>query len=1111
MATDIMNDLTNTLLNKYADSFKIGDSFNKIKDDIVNGMKEALGTNKMTNDGYFYKSNTKESQQQRSNYNDIIKNFNDEENLLKKQFALKKSHEAELAALKAKYHVASSTQEEQLAKKTLNDYKKLYEYQFDEKRKYYKQLDEEESNIYKNSLETGKKLTDDQLAQLKIINDKRKEYRDEEEREEKEKNRRKQLEADKFINQLKDKVKNIDWKKIITDTLNFGIDTYLSNQIKAGLTKYTSAYEQNFTSIAGTTGYANRQQTHELITGVIEEVNSESYLKHGLNFNTDVFPEIVNATKQGFLGDEAQEVAISNAIDKKIMPWLDTSSDTWVQLQYTVSDNMLQSIKGQQIQLQATREGNRILQNGVVSALLDNLAPTLQAIDANTVSEDAMGSAYQAVETLMERGLDKTSAVKFVRDAISADQHTYKALSSNDPGKILMGIGSMTGEGGISGAINYYSNTVGNVLAGTAGNKIATGAIDSIFGNYLPADYSNFASIFKDLNISYNKYSDQGNLYNDKTNKLTNYVTATQSYDNTIENTMTNVIKDAVNVPHLTDVMEQGLIQLKEIRKILISMLVTAGAAFIQGLPEAIKAGTNASGAGAGLLEGGLVGGLTQGGSSLVKGLSGGKALALGSIFTTGGLLAAGYGAKEAYNEFSQAGKATNTDKETKDHINSGLLAGVGTVGGGMMAAAGLGLASGPVGWAGLAVAGVGLLGKTIYDTVTKIGSAGAAIEEEYAQQKESIRQSTQSNVDNLTDILGVLQKTTATEEEIQEQKNKLMSSGLLTESDLLIAKDANKDQLEELTKAYLKSTNEFSGEIQTALDSYTAESKAWSQDAWAGMENVLQQYNDNDNGKSRNDEGYIEAASMIMNTIYSDLEKQKQNGVKLDKSSQHIYDAISKSMSGGYTPEELNSIIDSGWFNEHLQSMQISSPEVIDRIQTQMSILDSDAARNIVIGMRNGNQYYDPTETANALTYLINAKNSTTKENALEYLDEFKKAGYKLSNYKNEKHHLETKWGNDINLNQYKLGSSYIPYDMIAQLHAGERVLTANQNKEYTQELQTGNGSIIVNSIQDVVSAIQNQTKTIIDYLSTMNFNNSSGFKKLSMLPSMGNTKITL
>ena len=48
MATDIMNDLTNTLLNKYADSFKIGDSFNKIKDDIISGMKEALGTNRIS-------------------------------------------------------------------------------------------------------------------------------------------------------------------------------------------------------------------------------------------------------------------------------------------------------------------------------------------------------------------------------------------------------------------------------------------------------------------------------------------------------------------------------------------------------------------------------------------------------------------------------------------------------------------------------------------------------------------------------------------------------------------------------------------------------------------------------------------------------------------------------------------------------------------------------------------------------------------------------------------------------------------------------------------------------------------------------------------------------
>ena len=298
MATDIMNDLTNTLLNKYADSFKIGDSFNKIKDDIISGMKEALGTNKMTNDGYFYKGNNKESQQQRSTYNDIIKNFNEEENLLKKQFALKKSHEAELAALKAKYHITSSNQEEQLAKKTLNDYKKLYEYQFDEKRKYYKQLDEEGSKIYKDSLDSGKKLTDNQLAQLKIINNKRKEYINEEEREEKVKYRRKQLEADKFFNQLKNRVKNIDWKKIITDALNFGIDTYLSNQLKAGLTKYASAYEQNFTTIAGNTGYANRQQTHELITGVVSEINSTDYLNKGLNFNTDVFQEIVNDTKQ---------------------------------------------------------------------------------------------------------------------------------------------------------------------------------------------------------------------------------------------------------------------------------------------------------------------------------------------------------------------------------------------------------------------------------------------------------------------------------------------------------------------------------------------------------------------------------------------------------------------------------------------------------------------------------------------------------------------------------------------------------------------------------------------------------------------------------------------
>lgn len=1127
---DTMGDLTNALLNQYSNSFPNNKSFNDIKNSIIEGMKEVLGTNKMTSDGYFYKGNTKDSQEQRSAYNDIIKNFNDEENLIKKQYALKKSHEAELAALKAKYHIISSNQEEQLAKKTLNDYKKLYEYQFDEKRKYYKQLDDEEAKIYKNSLDKGEKLTKEQLKQLKIIEEKRKAIQE---------NWPSSM-SEALKNAFSKTWKEFDVKKKIGDALNYLSDTYFFNQFKSGFSNYNAAYEQNFTSIAGRTGYGDRSETHQLITDVISEVNSTNYLNKGLNFNKDVFPEIVNATKQGFLGDEAQEVAISNAIDKKIMPWLDTSSDTWINMRYELSDDMLQSIKGQQLLLQETREGNRILQDGVASVLLDSMQPTLLNIDANTTDFNDLTEQAQGIYSYYRQFMSKQDAMKITNQMIDAYQDPSKALlnSSSTPIEKLMSMVSLNG-GDVKDIAKQYSQLATIALGTNAIGRGATaGAMGINLGGWTRTEstvskITDFEALQDMIDLMSGNDEDAKQKYLDTIGELSNYVTATQEYDNKIENTITNVLKDSTTIAHFADIGERIISNIIDIKRILIGNLVgelgnlfknkklnsngiSIGSKLLtggKGVTGAIEAGSMVTNSGAGLKYAGLVGGLTQGGKSLGSkiGLTGAKATALGTAFTAGGLLAAGYGVKEAYNEFSQIGKATNTDKETKDHINSGLLATGGAVGGGMMAAAGLGLASGPVGWVGLGIAGIGLLGKTIYDTTTKIGSASAAIESEYAQQKESIRQSTQSNVNNLTDILGVLQKSTATEEEIQAQRNALMSSGLLTENDLLIAKDANKDQLEELTKAYLKSTNEFSGDIQTALDSYTAESKAWSQEAWAGMENVLQQYNDNDNGKSRNDKGYIEAASMIMNTIYSDLEKQKQNGVKLDKSSQHIYDAITKSMSNGYTADELNSIIDSGWFNEHLQSMNLSSPETIDRIRTQMSTLDSDAARNIQSAMRNGNNYYDPTETANALTYLINAKNSTSKENAIEYLDEFKKAGYKLSNYKNERSQLESKWGSDIDLKQYKLGSSYIPNDMLAILHAGERVLTANQNKEYTEELQTGNGSIIVNSIQDVVSAIQNQTKTIIDYLSTMNFNNSSGFKKMSMLPSMGNTKVTL
>ena len=100
----------------------------------------------------------------------------------------------------------------------------------------------------------------------------------------------------------------------------------------------------------------------------------------------------------------------------------------------------------------------------------------------------------------------------------------------------------------------------------------------------------------------------------------------------------------------------------------------------------------------------------------------------------------------------------------------------------------------------------------------------------------------------------------------------------------------------------------------------------------------------------------------------------------------------------------------------------------------------------------------------------------------------------------------------NNFNLEKFRLGSSFIPTDMIAILHKGERVLTANQNKEFTENNLAGNNSgIIRESVRDIVVAIQQQTQDIISTIRSLKFDSNSSTTKLNMSPIMGNTRVIL
>ena len=916
------------------------------------------------------------------------------------------------------------------------------------------------------------------------------------------------------------------------------------NNWSKGITDLQTQYETNFTEISGRLGVSFGIDTHNFIGDILNNIKSNDEYVKGLNFNNEVFPQITEAVKRGFQGEKAEEIGLSTAIDKKIMPWLDTTSETWTNLQYNLSDNLLAQLKGQQLQLQATQEGNRILQNGVVSEITDSLAPTLLNIDANTTDVSTMtGQAQAMANALMDQGYSKQDAVKAVNQVINAYQNPMQALQSNNTADKLYALGGLQG-GDIASALTFANNFL---QTGVNGNWATSGAFANL--GFITNGLTRNTDWMKDMDVATQAANDyvstnlQG-TYNNKVNNLSEYVTATQQNDNEKQNeSVMRVFNDAFG-NHLLDVDRMILEEIQNIKSWLITGLIAGfvtsfgnklidnvisglskksflknligsqsgktitynGGRYTSELQDYMnKTGRSSLHKGETIQTGGsgLLGLLNKGGSNLTGAAAGStKATIMGGLGVagiTGGVALGAYGISESIKDF----KDGNTGTGVSNAIGGGLgLAGAGALTAGML---GVGAANAwnPLGWGLLIASGVTLLGTAIYKGVSNVSGAAEHVEEEYTERLKSIREQNRNEKLAWNDISKQLDETS----DLDEKRNLLINSGLLSQADVNKARDMDASELEKLTSAYIQATKDFSKDVDTNIQKYKKEDRETAEAQQLGMRNAINEKMD----AGKINENWLSASDAALYTLFEDLETRKKSGEEFDKHTKRTYKELSRAYADGkLTKKELNAIIDEGFFNDSLEKAKFSSDVMNNAYQNYISIGGSEVENDTKDWIEKNNYtlgiHHGANRTTEAITLAQKALDQTSKEGAEEYLKQAKAKGYKSSEFSEIKNAAD-KWG----LTGYKLGSSYIPNDMLAILHAGERVLTANQNKEYTEELQTGNGSIIVNSIQDVVSAIQNQTKTIIDYLSTMNFNNSSGFKKMSMLPSMGNTKVTL
>ena len=867
------------------------------------------------------------------------------------------------------------------------------------------------------------------------------------------------------------------------------------------------------------------------------------------------------------------------------MPWLDTSSQLWTNMQFTLEQDTLQQLKGQQLQLQETREGNRILQNGVANALTESLAPTLLNIEANTTDVTKLSSESQAIyQSYVDSGFSEQEALKATQHMIEIYQNPTKYLNGNaSVSDILASQASLFGNSivdiqksqsdlyRVAGSAGRMSGFVTDAYGIPTGGQTRDAEIFNRISNAgeLTEKYLEDFSI-SDINAQ--------NKYNESVNNLPSKVTATQSVDNSMQNISAGVVSAFATIPHGLDTINLIYDTVDNIKKILIANYAT----------DLMGRFFHSNRSGGGPLNGGSLGGnnvgenngrlrniiSTQGNrlrNSLsrpeinleelqaAEGLTGRVAntqlgehlinfnnTSIGSVLSSpvaqfGGALAGGV---VAYKGISDAKNYFNEDKNVRGTMSaiSGTAGGVaaGALGAsaiaGMAGATGAAALLGPIGWAALGIGAIGLGATKVVDHFTEITDASSTVTKNFKESAEAISKEYTERNNNIFAISEEIKNLDTTDEKLKY----LQSQGLDPQIDL--TKDVN-GQLNEYLNSMMSANDALADEVQRISEDLQSKYKGEVNDQIEDVKKDLV-------------EGYSKSALATKGYDKTRIENEQKRMLEaIGYSKEEIQAAFKHGINGALGEEELHDLLAWGQVKgKNLESFD-------DRFE--LDKVNTSGVRRMLSMSGSDIQFTDWNQVAsesgqymNAIAYLNKYKeygkekgkitdNIPAEFNQKEY-DKYKKLildapedHKKLINdifvesYNNSE--AMSDWPNS--LKGYKLGSKYIGYDQLAMLHRGERVLTENENNFYTSQYTNltedisnlnknmTNSSIIVSSAQDIISAINLQTKEIVNALknqsisidsnnlatSQMNNNifNDSQLSPVSLLPSMSMTRV--
>lgn len=359
--------------------------------------------------------------------------------------------------------------------------------------------------------------------------------------------------------------RSVEVAKMIINVLQTVIEPAIK-ALNKGVGDYANWYESSYRSVVQGLGDGSRENANSAIREGRLEFSNGNVLGTGrrdMSYVEEYLPQYTKFITDGFDASTAATMATSTSITKILLPWYEQSVSSYENLERFYAgekEYQLKAIKGMALQLKETEAGNRFVNSGMFGQLLEEYSSLLTNIEFNTGNgiED-LGDYSQMAMDMIANGMSAQDAYAKVKDIMSVDKDVYKAITSGDVTRVLLGTEIAMGNASngaeatiTSKGIEILSNQIAN-----APNDVSVGAMVANLGSYgdfYMSDWRNTASakqannLITNMRSNTNKYfGNNGNateelqkmlsdLYDEQAENLPEYSTLTKQADNALGN-----------------------------------------------------------------------------------------------------------------------------------------------------------------------------------------------------------------------------------------------------------------------------------------------------------------------------------------------------------------------------------------------------------------------------------------------------------------------------------------------------------------------------------------------------------------------------------------------